>query len=138
VTQPSPVVVHVCALVLPAQYVPFCMPESVHAPGGAGHVQAAEGYEPAHGLVAVHAVVPVVTMHPVTPSGPQVASTFPARQTLPPLPVGQSVGGGKQVQVALPLVPVHCLPAPHPAVVEMPRQPLTSLAQVTSVLASLQ
>jgi hypothetical protein len=137
-THPSPVVMHVTAVVLFPQYVPFCMPGSVQPLGGAGHVQAALGYEPAHGLVAVHVVVPVVTTQPVVGSGPHVASTLPARQTVPPAPVEQSVGGGRQVHIALPLAPVHCLPVPHPTVEEMPRHPLTSLAQVTSVLASLQ
>jgi hypothetical protein len=132
------VVVHVTAVVLFAQYVPFWVLGSVHPPGGAGHMQSALGYVPAQGLVAVHVVVPVVTRHPVVRSGPHVASTFPVRQTLPPGPVGQSLGGGKQVQPALPAGPVHCLPAPHPTVDETPRQPLASLAQVTSVLASLQ
>lgn len=137
-THPSPVVVHVTAVVLLPQYVPFCIPGSVHPPGGAGQVHAAAGYDPAHGLVAVHVVVPVVTTQPVVGSGPHVASTLPARHTVPPVPVGQSVGGGKHTQLALPADPLHCLPVPHPIVEEMPRQPLTSLAQVTSVLASLQ
>ena len=42
------------------------------------------------------------------------------------------------MQLAPPDAPVHCLPLPHPTVEEMPRHPLTSFAQVTSVLASPQ
>ena len=42
------------------------------------------------------------------------------------------------MQLAPPDAPVHCLPVPHPTVAEMPRHPLTSLAQVTRVLVSLQ
>ena len=82
----------------------------------------------------------VVTMHPVVGSGPHVAKTLPARQTVPPIPpmAGQSVGGGKHVQLAPPEPTVHCFPPPHGVVAEMPRQPLPSIAHWTSVFASLQ
>jgi hypothetical protein len=42
-THPSPVVLHVTAVVLFTQYVPFCIPEFEQPLGGAGQVQAAVG-----------------------------------------------------------------------------------------------
>jgi hypothetical protein len=51
---------------------------------------------------------------------------------------GQSVGGGKHVQLAPPEPTVHCFPPPHGVVAEMPRQPLASFSQWTSVFVSLQ
>lgn len=89
---------------------------------------------------AGHALLAVVTMHPVVGSAAHVAKTLPARQTVPPVDEvasGQSGGGGKHVQAAPPLLPEHCLPAPHELGWVATRHPL-SIEQVTMLLASLQ
>jgi len=77
-------------------------------------------------LVAVQPVADNVTMQPVVAWGPHSASTLPARHTLP-APLGQSLGGGRQVQLAFGCAPVHCLPAPQGVVEETPRHPFPSI-----------
>jgi hypothetical protein len=135
---PSELGPHWTTVVPLLQNEPFCRMGSEQALGGAGHVQSALGHDPAHGLLIGHVRVDAVTMQPVIGSTSHVAKTLPGRQTRP-APLVQSVGGGRQVHVAVPPLPVHCLPAPQTTFVVAPRQPLFgSMAHVTTLLFTPQ
>jgi hypothetical protein len=105
---------------LPWQELPA---PAAHAAGGAGQEQLALGCDPVQGFPVGHVRVFVVARQPLA-SVPQVASTSPARQTVPG--PGQSDGGAGHVHIAVGGLPMHGFPAGQVCRWTMARQPAVS------------